>query len=208
MVAAIMSWAPDRSHTVVAAEVPEAFGAQFSWGDGDYLYRRNGVGPAIPVTGDELEAFCLRYIRWSRWMAWVVVLVPVVVVGGVFAWIEPQTAYSGWLFGVVVLALVIGFYNLYGWARTAPDRALAGRSPVAPALTRDEAQIRELSSTPLWYFIVPIFVPLIWMPTIIGNDTNAPLLKLAAAVVGVAVMVVSIRRAIQKWRFDKTGRLT
>lgn len=116
------------------------------YGDG-YVYRANAVGPALPATRAEYDAFVRaggRNLVLNLAGFFVSVILAAVLTAH---WFPSGDEAGGFvLMGLAMLAIGFGLYRSIAWGMLAPQRALAGRTPVAPARTRQEAATARRAS--------------------------------------------------------------
>lgn len=118
-------------------------------GMGGYLYRLEGRGKPIPVGAGERQRFVSQYasrifLLWGAMMLAVVLFFYHFYSGVMHSTtvLPSSVIFSDPLLYAGLSAIVVPTLLLMRWLRRAPARALAGRAPVGPELTRDEARAR------------------------------------------------------------------
>lgn len=121
------------------------FEAQFAPAGRDWVWRRGGHGPALPVSAEDRDMLVADFARTTRWLAWGWVPLAIVVFAAASLWRVPDWA------AALPFALVWGGPLLWAWH--APRRLLEGRAPVAPALSGSDTRRMNLRSLP-WSVLV------------------------------------------------------
>lgn len=159
---------------------------------GDWLFRRYGYGPAIPVSDDEYARFMRAGLRA------VVVHGIALAVFGVLAWLLLARLLPDWgdngralVFGVVLPLIALVLHISLGHYADAPTRALAGRSPVRPACDPDD------SMQPHYRSIVGFVVVLLLIAAMATRQTPATQIALASAALTIGVIL-----AFRRLRFE------
>ena len=186
------------------------FEEQFEPKDGGFLYRKGGKGPAYLVSKAERDFFVSRF-KWSMRSA---AAAMVLVMAGSIAVLlfrldqASNAAITAVTIFSVVLA-VIPWFLIYRYAMHYPGNSILSRSPVSPALSKEEQKrkfFRKLSYRQL--ALLPL-INLIWLAPGRGRHEwlnpmhgTARLWWLAfASFAGLAGI-----QAYRKWRFEKSDR--
>lgn len=181
-----------------------AFAAQFTPDGDDFVYRRNGTGPALPLSADERDGFIAAFragygkMFWRSVAAMVGVMMVVVVAqralhvlsDGWFASIGPFVAIVP---GVALLMVSISR------RMAAPGVSLAARPPVAPPLPLAAFRRTQLVETSWWRFVPSLVISavLTWRFHLIEAPLAPHNLLFSVLVVGSLALVVV--QGFRKW---------
>jgi hypothetical protein len=182
-----------RNASLIAAP----FAGQFERTATGYLYRRGGRGPALPLSVEEYERSTTGY---GRWLIAIFIGFFAAMIGGsmILAPLFPQAE----MIGPIVMTVAIGgiLYLCIRRAMYAPARALAGRTPVAPARSGDDVArpvmakltYDRIFSTGGSLVVVALF-----------EVHESPPAALVCAGSGVVVIIFG---CLRKWRWDAAER--
>jgi len=176
------------------------FADQFEPDGANFIYRRHMTGPAFRVSAAEREAFIHAYQRRMRIsLSSLVAAVVILIVLGVglipdLEGSEADFAYYA-LLGITILAILV----IVRWAWNAPARDLDRRTPMAPALSKDEA--RRLTFARISYAKLAA-VAIVAAALAVGRatDEDGSALWLAVAV---GLPLLAAVQAFRKWRFER-----
>ncbi|CAN5403819.1 hypothetical protein BH10PSE14_BH10PSE14_39580 [soil metagenome] len=141
--------------------VLDVFANQFEQdGKGGYLFRRNGIGAAIPVSARERDRFVDSYRRGWRRIIWAILIGTIFTVAasvaGMVALEIDSMSYLYIALAVDIVPLLV-FALLYDRRlRTAPVRVLAGRGSVGNARSRDEANEVHFAKMRWSHIVAPL----------------------------------------------------
>jgi hypothetical protein len=189
------------------AKLKQGFADQFEpYGDGQFVYRKNLNGPAIPVTAEERERFIDDYARRLRHANWIFMAALILFVGVLIWWTVqsnrdvPQVVLYGGMIGLMAVSVS---YSI--WARGAPARELEGRTPVAAE--RSTEQMREMMFHKMTYAqlagaaafgpLVPVMMAFGRHPIDVFHGWGRLWL-----VLGAALTLFAAVQAFRKWRFE------
>lgn len=161
---------------------------QFEHTGTQWLFRRHGHGPALPLSDEEHAGF-------MRAGLWAVILHFVALpLSGWLAWLVLERALPGWstnalaaLFGVVLSSIALGLWGSLRHQADAPTRALAGRAAVAPS--RDPSDAAQ----PSWTTIIAVTLVLLFMAATGTRQPPAVYIAFASASVMLGV-TLALRR--------------
>ncbi|CAN5158460.1 hypothetical protein BH11PSE2_BH11PSE2_22460 [soil metagenome] len=175
--------------------------------DGEgYIYRRASTGPAIAVTGPERDELIERFTASSatlrKWLvAGMITLALVGLVGSMAMDIEADSPIGGSFIGVGLAGLLTGYVLIWRRIYNFPVRILAGRTPLSPPLSRDEARRRSMAAL-TWdkfaYVLIAIGVFLARYMT--KYDIMYRWNRIWIGVIALVVGFLAVR-AVQKWRY-------
>jgi len=164
---------------------------------GTILYRKDQVGPALPVTVAERDAYV-------GWMGWMVVLCALLYFVGIILmsvladrFIESDSNSVGAVGAMAIgLAALASLYLFLRWASHAPARAFAGRSAVEPARTRKQVFGKRMAK--MSYARIAVVSTGLAVFLLFGTAGDVEIMWLA---VGLPA-AVGIGMAIWKWRIE------
>lgn len=137
-----------------AARLRQRFRDQFTPAGNGWVYRRAGRGAALPVSLPDVEAFVAQFDRALRRLFWGGVGSGValgIVLGATDGrWPAALAPHAFW---IVALPFLLGWGAIFWLVWDAPHRILAGRAPVAPALSGREVRRHGLRTLP-WSAVV------------------------------------------------------
>lgn len=132
-----------------AARLRQRFRDQFARAGNGWVYRRAGRGAALPVSAPDMEAFVTAFDRALRRLFWGGVgsgMVLGIVLGATDRrWPAALAPHAFW---IVAAPFLLGWGALFWLAWDAPHRVLAGRAPLAPALTGSAVRRQGLRTLP------------------------------------------------------------
>ena len=113
---------------------------QFEKQPDGYLYRANGKGPALPATRQEFDRFVHKG-GISFLLHCAALMLGVIAAAMLTAVWFPKGGEAGGmvLIGILLVAICYALYRSMYWAMLAPQRELAGRTPVAAARIQQPA---------------------------------------------------------------------
>jgi len=166
---------------------------QFESVAGGHVFRRDGSGPAIPVSADERTGF-LHTGRWSALFhtAALLLVLAAALLGAEYLYPAASSFAQAAFVGLVTASVGLLLYRSHGWYADAPARALAGRPAVAPAIEVDVTRWPTYGTIAGGTIVVMIGIVLHHRTT----ATSSVGLSVAAVVVGLGV-------AIMKWWFER-----
>ncbi|MEP9400450.1 hypothetical protein [Sphingomonas sp. VNH70] len=166
---------------------------QFERTGNGHVFRRDGSGPAIPVSAEERRGF-LRAGRWSAALhcaALLLVLAAALLGAEHLLPAAPGVARAAFV-GLVTAGVGLLLYRSHGWYADAPARALAGRPAVGPAIDVD------VTRWPTYRAIAGGTV-VVMLGIVLHHRTTAA----SSVGLGVAAAVVGLAVAAMKWWFER-----
>jgi hypothetical protein len=140
------------------------FAAQFE-ADGDqFIYRKWRKGEAYRVTSVDREVFISNFRKQLRCLNWgsaAFLLIAILIFA--FLTLDDPSQSEGWPIYVIVFTWQLPFMGAYFWIYGAPDRALARTTPIAVALTRDQARKDALARID-WRALIVAPIVLMYFP--------------------------------------------
>jgi hypothetical protein len=180
-----------------------AFTLQFEKTGSGWEFRRYGRGAAIPVSDAEHEAFVAAFIRRIRHLSWglmgsvAILALGMAIAAGIIPGPAPYAAAGVLGAGGFILFMIAWFQTF-----AAPSAALARRTPVAGALSKDEARERAFSRMSWGQLaLVPFAAAVMTIP---GRGMNMWVGSGRWFLVApAALLLLTAVQAFRKWRLER-----
>lgn len=186
--------------------VRQSFADQFEQDGSGFVYRRSQKGEAFRVSAEERTKFIEDFDRDLRRAQWMIYIGIGLAVAGVVLFTIVSHSNFPQVAGVVAMIFGMVPYLIYfrrAWA--APARALAGRTPIARELSRDE--VHELKFRKITYGNLAaaafggVVIAFAGSKSLDFHSVSTWLW----AVPGVGLVLFAAVQAFRKWQFDEAN---
>jgi hypothetical protein len=197
-----------------SATTDEQFLDQFEMDGSDWLFRYKMTGPAYRVTDREKDRLIAAYQRARRryywWLAFMATICLMLIVGTLAV---PQ--FEPWLreivpdsimryLSTILLTLTFGIqWTNEALAFRLPLKALAKRTPVAPAWSREDQQRFALDRLPLAIVVGTVTISFLVLLYFILERPSIGPISVALIVASVVALAWASVQGYRKWQFAR-----
>ncbi len=173
-------------------------------GKGGYLFRRNGMGPATPISAAERDRFVADFKRGWRRISWGIVagsLATVAIsISGIFVLPNHFEAFLYFSLGVGIVPMLVWVLLTDRRMRLVPVRVLAGRATIGDARGREEATELHFARIRWSHIAAPLLGGLIAIGHEAGKVDMMHGWGQLWLLFGAFMIVMTIYVAVRKWQ--------